>query len=174
MNGRRSAVKALYLGQRVVRRAGCTRSRESGPFLHGSHEAVPVAAERPDVVLPHPVIGYSLADHSQAPCQRRLGDELVRPAGRQEFVFRDGAMALRQEMHEDQKRLGVEGTDEARLTQFPAVDVEGALAKHKDHGTASYGVSVLAPRASRGAGTATAVALPDRASCGQPGKPRVP
>src|SRR5438132_6324223 len=72
-------------------------------------------------------------------------------------------------MHEDQSRLGFEGTDETRPAQFPAVDVKGALAKHKEHGTASYGVSVRAPRASRGAGTATAVARPDRNPAGNPG-----
>jgi hypothetical protein len=44
-------------------------------------------------------------------------------------------MALRQEMHEDQKRLGFEGTDDACQVQFPAVDIEGAFAKHKEHGT---------------------------------------
>jgi hypothetical protein len=88
-------------------------------------------------VLLHPVIGHRLADHTQAARQRRLSNELVGPAGRQEFVFRDRTMALRQEMHEDQKRLGLEGTDEARPAQFPAVDVEGALAKHIDHGAAS-------------------------------------
>jgi hypothetical protein len=106
-------------------------------FLNGCYEAVPVAAEGLDEVLPDPIIGYSLADHSQATRQRRLSDEFVWPAGRQEFVFRDCTMALRQEMHEDQKRLGLEGTYDARPAQFPAVDVEGALAKHKDHGTAS-------------------------------------
>ena len=107
-------------------------------FLNGCYEAVPVAAESLDAVLPHPVIGHSLANHSQATRQRRLGDELVGPAGRQEFIFRDRTMALRQEMDEDQKRLGFEGTYDARPAQFPAVDVEGALTKHKEHGTASF------------------------------------
>ena len=130
VNGRRSAEGALCPGQGAFRRAGCA-------FLHGCHEAIPVAAESLDTVLPHPVIGHSLADHAQAPRQRRLGDELVGPAGRQEFVFRHRTMALGQEMYEDQKCLGLEGTYNARPAQFPAIDVEGALAKHKDHGTTS-------------------------------------
>ena len=46
-------------------------------------------------------------------------------------------MALRQEMHEDRKRLGLEGTYDARPAQFPAVNIEGALAKHKEHRAAS-------------------------------------
>jgi hypothetical protein len=52
-------VRALCLGQRTVRRSGYT-------FFHGCHEAVSIAAEGPDVVLLHPVIGHSLADHAQA------------------------------------------------------------------------------------------------------------
>jgi len=44
-------------------------------------------------------------------------------------------MALGQEMHENQKRFGFEGTYDARPAQFPAVDIEGARAKHKNHGT---------------------------------------
>jgi hypothetical protein len=129
VNGRRSVAGALYLGQRAVRRSG-------GAFLYGCHEAISVAAERLDTALLHPVIGHGLANHAQAMCQRRFGNKLVGPAGRQGFVFRDGTMALRQEMYEDQKRLGFEGVYDARSAQFPAVDVEGARAKHKDHGTA--------------------------------------
>jgi len=59
VKGRRSAEVALHLGQRVVRRSGCA-------FLNGCHEAIPVAAESLDEVLPDPVIGHGLADHSQA------------------------------------------------------------------------------------------------------------
>jgi hypothetical protein len=70
-------------------------------FLNGGHEAVPVAAESFDEVLPDTVISHGLADYSQAPRQRRFGDELVRLAGRQEFVFGNRTMALRQEMYED-------------------------------------------------------------------------
>jgi hypothetical protein len=138
-------------------------------LLNGCHEAVPVAAEGLDAVLLHAVVAHGLADHAQASRQRCFGDELVEPTGRQEFVFRDRTMALRQEMDEDQKRLGLEGTDDARPAQFPAVNVEGALTKHKEHRTTSYGMSVLAPRASHGTSTATVVALPDRGTTGSQG-----
>jgi hypothetical protein len=66
VSSRRSVAGALYLGLQAVRRSGYARSGKSLTFLNCCHEAVPVAAERLDAVLPHPVIGYGLADHSQA------------------------------------------------------------------------------------------------------------
>jgi hypothetical protein len=42
-------------------------------------------------------------------------------------------MALHQEMHEHRKRLGLEGAHHTGPPQLPAVDIQFALAKHKDH-----------------------------------------
>jgi hypothetical protein len=54
-----------------------------------------VASESLDDVLPAPIIVHCLADHLQAARQRRLGDELAGPAGRQKLVFRNYTVALR-------------------------------------------------------------------------------
>jgi len=72
-----------------------------------------VVAEGLDDVLPDPVIAYGLADHLHATRQRSLRNKLTGPASRQEFVFRDRPVALRQEMDEHGERLGLEGTHHA-------------------------------------------------------------
>jgi hypothetical protein len=125
------------------------KRRGSGRRLDYSDEVIAVTPQSLNDVLPGAVIAYSLADHRQATRQRRLGDELTGPAGRQELVFRDRAVTLRQEMDEHRECLGLEGTHHTSPPQFPAFDVECVLAKDKDHGLASCSVIVPTPRASR-------------------------
>src|SRR5205085_6504900 len=105
--------------------------------LDGSNEAVAVVSEGLDDVLPDTVIAYGLADHLQATCQGCLRDKLTGPAGGQDLVFRDRAVALCQKMDEHGEGLGLESTHNAGPPQLPAVDVECALTKDKDHGLAS-------------------------------------
>jgi hypothetical protein len=118
-----------------------------------------VAAEGLDDVLPAPIIAYSLADHLQAPRQRRLGDELVGPTGRQEFVFRDSAVALGQEIDEHGERLGFQGPHHTSPPQLPALDVKFTLAEDKDHRAVSCCPAPTAPEGSA-AGRALVPARP--------------
>jgi hypothetical protein len=113
-------------------------------------------------VLPDPVIAYGLADHLQAARQRCLRDKLTGPAGRQEFVFRNRTVTLRQEMDEHGEHLGLKGTHYASPPQFPAFGVECTLAKDKHHGLASCSVMVPTPRVSCEENPTTSVALSPR------------
>jgi O-methyltransferase involved in polyketide biosynthesis len=119
------------------------KRRGSGRRLDDGNEAIAVAPQGLNNVLPDAVIADGLANYLQAAGQRRLSNKLAGPACRQEFVFRDRTVALCQEMDEHSERLGLKRQNHASPPQFPAFDVECALAKDKDHGLASCSVIVL-------------------------------